>query len=776
MKKRPLCFVILFFLFVQFIRVGVLQCTKDQVVQMQATMGDKINSGEVTSQVKSSEVTLTGIITKQEQKKDYQILYLKNQQVIVYLKKDNTGQKQDDVKQSNIKSQNTEYIFKIGNEIQVKGELEFFDVSTNPGMFDQKFYYAKQGIHGYIRAKEIKQTSSKILPLQETLSQLKLHWKEKLIQVMGEEKGGILSAVLLGDKSNLEPDLQELYRLSGIGHILAISGLHMSFLGVGLYGFLRRRGISFLTAGSMGILFLCLYTMMIGWGVSGMRALVMFIVRIGADICGRVYDGPTGLSLAALVIVWVQPMYLLDAGFLLSFGAVLGMQLVYPVLETIWLPPRPKLLMVGERLPPLYKIKRTFLKGLLASLSIHIMILPVMLYFYFEFPPYSIFLNLLVIPLMSWVLGAGIFGSVFLTAVPFVGKMLLKSCGLVLTWYELLCTQSFRLPFHRVVTGQPPKWKAVVYYILLFGGLLLWNKRKQRQREEEARMTGDERPGQGIVVIVLFLFLLISRPKSGLEVTMLDIGQGDCLFLRTEKFTCLIDGGSSDVSAVGKYRIEPFLKSQGVAALDLVFISHGDADHMNGIEEMLERQEQGIRIQGLVLPPKSIWDEKLETLARSAVENKTKVYSMQQGEILRMGSLSLQCIQPEAKSSLTPGNEASMVLSVEYKAFSMLCTGDTEGAGETLLIQNLPKKNYTVLKVAHHGSKNSTKDTFLKVCSAPYALISAGRDNRYGHPHEETIQRLQEDGSNIITTQKAGAIMLWTDGEKVQISSYLSGE
>lgn len=257
---------------------------------------------------------------------------------------------------------------------------------------------------------------------------------------------------------------------------------------------------------------------------------------------------------------------------------------------------------------------------------------------------------------------------------------------------------------------------------------------------------------------------------------MLDIGQGDCLFLRTKKFTCLIDGGSSDVSSVGKYRIEPFLKSQGVAALDLVFISHGDADHMNGIEEMLERQEQGIRIQGLVLPPKSIWDEKLETLARSAVENKTKVYSMQQGEILRMGSLSLQCIQPEAKSSLTPGNEASMVLSVEYEAFSMLCTGDTEGAGETLLIQNLPKKNYTVLKVAHHGSKNSTKDTFLKVCSAPYALISAGRDNRYGHPHEETIQRLQEDGSNIITTQKAGAIMLWTDGEKVQISSYLSGE
>lgn len=770
MKKRPLCLVILFFLFLQFIRVEILQCTKDQVVQMQGTMGNKINSGEVTSQAKSSEVTLTGIVTKQEQKKDYQILYLKNQQVIVYLKKDNINQKQDDVKLSNIKSQNTEYIFKIGNEIQVKGELEFFDVPTNPGMFDQKFYYAKQGIHGCIWAEEIKKTSSKTLPLQEMLSQLKFHWKEQLIQVMGEKKGGILSAVLLGDKSELEPDLQELYRLSGIGHILAISGLHMSFLGVGLYGLLRRRGISFLTAGSIGILFLCLYTMMIGWGVSSMRALVMFIVRMGADISGRVYDGPTSLSLAALVIVGLQPMYLLDAGFLLSFGAVLGMQLVYPVLEAVWLPPRPKLLMVGEKLPPSYKIKRTLLKSLLASLSIHMMILPIMLYFYFEFPPYSMLLNLLVIPLMSWVLGAGIFGSAFLLAIPFVGEMLLKSCGIVLNWYEILCTQSFRLPFHRVVTGQPEKWKLFVYYTVLFGGLLFWNKRKQRQREEDKRASVKlQRTEQGVVVLTLLLLLLISRPKSGLEVTMLDIGQGDCIFLRTKNVTCLIDGGSSDVGSVGKYRIEPFLKSQGVAVLDLVFISHGDADHMNGIEEMLERQEQGVRIRGLVLPPKSVWDEKLKTLAQLAQEHESKVYTMQQGEMLEMGSLSLECIQPEAESTLTPGNEASMVLSVAYEAFSMLCTGDAEGTGEAQMIQNLPKKNYTVLKVAHHGSKNSTKDTFLKVCSAPYALISAGRDNRYGHPHEETIQRLQADGSHVITTQEAGAIMLWTDGEKLHI-------
>lgn len=736
----------------------------------------------------NSRVTVRGQVYQKEEKHKYQLIYLKKNEISYLIPAD---QAPDQIKQSNLKQskskqpkkririkekriliQDSDFLeIPIGNEIEVTGTLAYFDQDRNPGNFDQQFYYRKQGIHGSVRARNIEVLSGNVSIPGEWLCKVRMSWKEMLHRVLGEEQGAVLSAIMLGDKSKMDPELSERFQKSGIGHILAISGLHMSFLGMGLYGLLRRRGMSFPAAGSIGILFLCLYTGMIGWSVSVIRALVMFIVRIGADLSGRVYDGPTSLSAAALVAVGIQPLYLLDAGFLLSFGAILGIQMVYPVLEGIWLPARPCLRSTGEKLPLYYKIKHTLVKSLLASLSIHMMILPIMLYFYFEFPPYSILLNLFVIPLMPWVLGAGIFGSVFWLIFPAAGTLLLKSSGLVLAWYELLCTQNSRLPLYRVVTGQPEKWKLVLYYTLLFGGLLLWERRKQVEREAKESIKKMRRV-QGLTVLGLTTFLLLSLPERGLEVTMLDVGQGDCMFLQTKDFSCLIDGGSSDVGSVGKYRIEPFLKSQGIASLDLVFISHGDADHMNGIEEMLHRQEQGIQIQGLVLPDRSVWDERLETLAQSAFGQGTRVYTMRQGDVFRIDNLSFRCIQPETASTLTPGNEASMVLLTEYKAFAMLCTGDTEAAGETQLTQNLPREDYTVLKVAHHGSGNSTKEPFLTACSATYAFISAGRGNRYGHPHEETIRRLCEDGSSIRSTQEAGAVVLWTDGENVTVEQH----
>lgn len=729
-----------------------------------------------------SHVTVRGQVYQKEQKNKYQLIYLKENKISYLMPANqvpdpinhpNEMKQKRKMKEERILIQDSAFQhIRIGNEIEVKGTVTYFEQARNPGNFDQKFYYQKQGICGSIQAEEIMVRSEKADILKEWLCVFRVSWKEMLHQVLGEKSGPVLSAMLLGERGGIDPELLERFQKNGVGHILAISGLHMSFLGVGVYELLRRSGISIQTAGILGILFLFLYTGMIGGGVSGIRAFVMFSIRIGADICGRVYDGVTSLSVAALVTVGIQPLYLLDAGFLLSFGAVLGIQVVCPVLEAVWLSPHPKLRMPGKKLSLFYHIKQTLLKSLLASLSIHIMIFPIMLYFYFEFPPYSIFLNLLIIPLMPWVLGAGIIGSAFLRLVPVIGGLLLKSCGLVLAWYDLLCTQNLRLPFHSIVTGQPEKWKAVVYYVLLFGSILLFWSRRKQQGKEENRIQRWNRAKQGAVGMILILFLLSSPPKSGLNVAMLDIGQGDCIFLQSEKFAGLIDGGSSDVSSVGKYRIEPFLKSEGVASLDFVFISHGDADHINGIEEMLGRQKQGVRIQNLVLPPESVWDEKLKALVQTALSQKTKVYTMQQGEELQIGSLEVQCVQPEAGVSLIPGNEASMVLSIKYKEFTMLCTGDTEGMGETQLVQNLPRKDYTVLKVAHHGSKNSTKDAFLKVCFAPYALISAGCDNRYGHPHEETIRRLQEDGSNVITTQEAGAIMLWTDGVQVAVQTY----
>ena len=262
---------------------------------------------------------------------------------------------------------------------------------------------------------------------------------------------------------------------------------------------------------------------------------------------------------------------------------------------------------------------------------------------------------------------------------------------------------------------------------------------------------------------------------------MLDVGQGDCICVQgPEHRNYLIDGGSSDVNEAGKYRIEPFLRSRGIEELDYVFLSHGDLDHMSGIEEMLMRQNKGVRIRNLVVPEKQYWDGKILELVTMAETYGTQVKIMKYGMELKEEKMKFTCLGPVEKSNgkstdgagdrentgniLAAGNAASMILHLEYDGFDMLFTGDVEKEGEERLtgvldgIQKEKNITWEVLKTAHHGSKNSTTETFLQTVQPQYAWISAGRKNRYGHPHGLTLERLKESGAEIYSTQQNGAI------------------
>lgn len=753
MIKRPLCAAAVLFLGIQAVLAGGFHIASDwKPTRLESSIGSR------------EDAVLEGTVYRREEKPNCRVLYLKDN--IVHLKN-------QIFQESKILVYiQTDHQTAIGNRIQFTGTAETFQEARNPGNFDQKFYYRKQGIHVFAWAQDMKILDEGVYPVRENLAVIREHWKEILIKYLGEYHGNSMSAILLGDKSELDSDLKELYQKSGIGHILAISGLHMSFLGIGLYKLLRRTGLSFGIAGGTGICFLLAYTLMIGCGVSSIRAFVMFFVRMGADITGRDYDMPTSLALAAAVIVAWQPLYLLDAGFLLSFGALLGITAVYPCLEFCFL--RGK------------KGKKLF-GSIFASLAINLTLLPVMLYFYFEFPLYSIILNLLVIPLMSLVLGIGVTGSLAALVLGGAGAVLLQVCKGLLIFYEKACTLSMELPMSRIVSGQPEKGWIVVYYALLFMFCLTVYRLKAVKKYGG---TGSEiwliisvykktLGGAAVIFLcgMLFTACRLSYNNGGrLRVTMLDVGQGDGLYINGPRGTrYFIDGGSSDVSSVGKYRIEPFLKSQGTKTLDYVFISHGDADHMNGIEKLLDSQRLGIRIRNLVLPPERVQDESLKKLALKAAENGTRVAVMEAGDTMREGDFKLTCKAPAAAYKGEAGNAASMVLEAEFGELDMLFTGDVEGDGERLLEKN-GLRQYDVLKVAHHGSKNSSSQAFLKQTMPRIAWISSGIDNRYGHPHEETVKKLEEIGSRIYGTQKCGAVTLVTDGENVEIETYLHPE
>ena len=356
---------------------------------------------------------------------------------------------------------------------------------------------------------------------------------------------------------------------------------------------------------------------------------------------------------------------------------------------------------------------------------------PVTLYHYFEFPVYSVFLNLLVIPLMSALLFLGMAGSLLYMAVEPAGLALLWISGRILDVYEVSCRAALALPGSRLVTGQPGMDAVWFYYAALGIAMVLWALARRRERKED-RHCPRERRRAFVPVLAGLAVLLFAGPASRLgslgqtEITVLDVGQGDSIFIRADDGTSiLVDGGKQRYGPGGRYRIEPFLKAKGVGKLDYVFVTHGGR----------RPHEWGGRAAGKagdgsegVLPCAACFlkcgDEKLQALAKEAEKRGVPLAFMDRGGALSWGRLTVTCLQPGRGDELMPGNGAALVLDVSCGAFDMLLTGDVEGEGEELLEGRL-EKTYDVLKVAHHGSKNSTSEELLRQASPDVALISA---------------------------------------------------
>lgn len=714
MRNRPLCTVCLFVLIIQ--SIGLML----KGGQGSLPAASIFRMSEVTPRI-----TLRGEVYQKKETTENQVYYLKNNsitiqnqiyyesRIIIYVKETDA--------------------IRIGQSVTLIGELSRFDIAKNPGNFDQRAYYAIERIHGFVNVQQILRVEGRGNSFKETLYQIRQSWKQYFIEVFGEEQGGILSAMLLGEKQMVSPEIKELYQKNGIAHVLAISGLHVSFIGMSIYRFLRKMGAGFTVSGIIGILVLTMYTCMIGFSISVFRAYIMLLFRIGADITGRVYDMATALAVAAAITVSYQPLYLTDASFWMSYLAIVGILLGVPCLQI------------------LVSVEHVRIKKYYASIAINIFLFPILLWFYYEISTYSFVWNIFAIPLTTVIIGFGLVGSICASFCPPVARLFFQVCKICLSLMTKMSEAGSELPGFRLVLGKPEGWKMIFFYVWL-GSMLVYTLQKKRKSFLLLAC--------GIFCILLFFY----RPSKGMEVVMLDVGQGDCFLVKSPNGNAyLVDGGSSDVNQVGKYRIEPCLKSLGVGRLTSVFVSHGDLDHCNGIRELLQRQKFGVRIDCLVLPEQYKAEDMLMELAQIANEQDIQVTIFKEGMGFQEGEVWWKSIQGDGSE-----NEGSMVLELRYKNFEMLFTGDVEGEGEKDLIGRL-RKRYDVLKVAHHGSKNGTTEQFLEKVSPSISFVSAGEQNRYGHPHAETVMRLKNCGSVIYGTCGNGAVRLKTDGQRIDI-------
>lgn len=650
----------------------------------------------------------------------------------------------------------------VGSLVLARGICQIPQKPTNPGEFDMASYYGNQGIGIQLMEGEIQVLEEGTWRLRQALNDLRESFRESLYRVMGERDGGLLSAMLLGEKSGLEEEVKTLYQAGGISHILAISGLHISLIGMGLYRLLRRIFGGFLLPGAISGLCLLLYGLLIGMPVSAMRAILMFFVYLGAQILGRTYDLLSALSLAGTLILLQEPRYLFQVGFQLSFLSILGIGLVYPAMK------------------PMDKSLPRWLDGLCLSLSIQLITLPCTLYWFGQTSLFGPLLNLAVLPLAGLVMVSGFFGGAMGYVWVGGGMMAAAPCHYVLRFYEALCLLADRAGAGYGIWGIPKTWKIILYYLTLAagtGGLILLKERQKKQQDRKKKGKKEKLVAFGIRLTVtgICLGLMVIQLRQELQITFLDVGQGDGIFWRSEEGTTyLCDGGSSSVSQVGKYRLESFLKWSGVGHLDYLILTHMDADHINGAEYLLTSNPGGVTVECLVLPDIVTEDEAYARLIDLAKEAGIAVRYLSKGDVLRDGELEIECLYPQKDSQVgeEDKNAYSLVLQLVYGDFLALLTGDLEGAGERAVLKSGRLLDADLLKVAHHGSKGSTSEIFLQQVRPEQAILSYGQNNRYGHPHKELLERLREAGCRIYETAKDGAVTVYSDGERYRIETY----
>lgn len=733
--------------------------------------GFMLMSNEITTRnhiydLKENTVIVQGKIYKIENTAFGTNIYLKGVEV-------ENGEKSVSVKRIFV---NTEKIpnVKIGNIIKVRGKLRQFEEAANKGNFDSRKYYLSLGFYGKIEAGTIEVINSDYSGIRQGLYELRMEIIERLEKLCSDNNGifsiinnknGIIGAIILGDKTDLDSDIKELYSVSGIAHILAISGLHISFIGMAIYRLLRRR-FRFLFSAAVSIPVVLSFGIMSGFGISTIRAIIMFILKIIGEVLGRKYDAITAISLAGLVLLVQNPFVVCNSGFQMSFGAIIAIVLILPIVEEI------------------LNRDNKIIKVISANFTISLVMNPILAWNYYELPTFSFLLNIVVVPLMSVVIVSSIVG-IFCSCIMFgFGKVVIfPGCG-ILELYTFLCNIINKSSVASIVVGQPKVTIIIVYYaillVVLFGLKNIRTKytRAEKERNIIKKETGlvlekkakKERRIKGqnvklrlacIVGFLLLNCLIYYIPNPGFYITFIDVGQGDGILIHGDNGTkVMVDGGSTSEKQVAKNCIVPYLKAEGIGTIDYSIITHTDKDHISGIMEILENNNSNrIRIKNLVMPDINMKDDTYNELIEKAKLKKINVLYIKKGAALSLGKTKIKCIYPETTTTASDKNDYGTVLSVKNKTSKILLTGDISKEIEEKIKDDI-EENYTVLKVAHHGSNYSSSEKFLKKVNPKYSIISVGKNNSYGHPGNETMERLRKQGGVIYRTDEKGGITI----------------
>ena len=601
-----------------------------------------------------------------------------------------------------------------------------------------KFYHLSNGEYASIFIEDFNiSNSSKTLKISRIKSSIYAFRKiaaRACDDHLPKDVSALVRAITLGDKGGLSDDVKDDFSNSGLSHILAISGLHLSlilgFLSAFFDGLKKKKYILF----PIQIVFCLFMIILTGGQYSVIRASVMYIIMALSGMFYREYDSLTSLMASGGLIAFLNPYSVYNTGFLMSFFATLGIILFSKRISTF----------LEEKL----WISNKFLNDSLSiSMSAQIFIIPITALSFNSIQLISVFSNVLAAPVFSFLLAVAIVYIIIAVTVPlclpiFSGVVYFSSRILM-----AIAHYTAKIPYASIDISQESFLiKFSIVASLCLAGWVFKITKSSAERIISLILSS--------VVLVTSLFMMTDKNYS--RVSFIDVGQGDCALVETSGKTVLVDGGNSNEKYdVGRYKIKPYLVKRGISSIDYAIITHYHEDHFSGILYLMKNS----KIKTLIVSGASNPDDESNKslILKTAEEMKIPVYFFYEKDAVKLSDNAQFTVYSPLRDITYSSNDESLVVKFTTNGVSFLFTGDIEKSGESKIVDKDIRAD--VLKVPHHGSHSSGSSEFLESVKPKYAVISCGKNNIYKHPHDETLQSLEKAGAKILRTDTDGTIV-----------------
>ena len=544
---------------------------------------------------------------------------------------------------------------------------------------------------------------------------------ETIEQLFSGETAHFVRALLTGNRSGLSYEFTNQLSITGTTHIVAISGMHISIL-IGFLSLLvgNRRKLTLF----IGLPVIWFYCIMVGASASVVRASVMQSFLLLAPLFGRENDPATSLFTALFLILLPSPEAIRSAGLQMSFLATAGIMLCSrKIYQSIW--ELPFITHVTKYNALCSGIAKVMITALSTSLSVIPFLLPLMIYYFKVFSLVSIVGSMFLLPLIPFCFGGSFLAVVLGIIYMPLGALVAIPVQLIMEFVIWIIESMSKIPFASLYGNQ---LYMIVFMVFVYGILIFmvsgWCKVSM------IWVIGSI----GAVFCGCLTFSALEYGRADLSITMLDVGQGQCIYLQSDGMSCVYDCGGSKGNA-GETTAR-FLQSINQSAVDVLVVSHYDADHAGGVVQLLSRVPVGT-----VCLPKTAEELSIQTeILEAAQENGCDIIFVEEDMTIDFGHGQIDVFAPVSQES---SNDGSLSLYAKVGDYDALFTGDMGITAEKRLVYLHDLKDVDVVAAGHHGADNSTGTAFLHCLDPDIALISVG-DNSYGHPAQETLDRFEE--------------------------------